>query len=183
MPAMVSTSFCEQVVDRNLVSGVQCSETHHLQPLARGASGAHMNIQQNLNLISVYIPSIVSASNATGVDESDFTSFDDEEDEEEEEDAEKKEGEHIGQEDQLASYPWIIARDPDEYIATLINKIPESISRRESLLFRHEYNLGHMLNDYNTARGVLTNFCTSMKVVIFDMNNFKFLWAWFSMKE
>lgn len=58
MPAVSSTADCEHVVDRNLVAGVRCSETHRLKSLARGAGGAQTQIFQTLDLISIYNPAV-----------------------------------------------------------------------------------------------------------------------------
>lgn len=169
MPAVESTSSCQHVVDRNLLSGVYCTESHRLRSLARGAAGAYMSIRQNLVLTSVYSPP--GADNATdsvgGTDRS-GSSFDSSFDEDENDDADEEEKEEKNVSgrggDDEGNAPWIIRQEPDDYTATLLNVNSRKISRRESLLFRHDYNLGQSRTDYDTARNALLKFCSSIKV-------------------
>ncbi|XP_035714329.1 uncharacterized protein LOC110858253 isoform X2 [Folsomia candida] len=168
MPAVESTSSCQHVVDRNLLSGVYCTESHRLRSLARGAAGAYMSIRQNLVLTSVYSPP--GADNATdsvgGTDRS-GSSFDSSFDEDENDDADEEEKEEKNVSgrggDDEGNAPWIIRQEPDDYTATLLNVNSRKISRRESLLFRHDYNLGQSRTDYDTARNALLKFCSSIK--------------------
>lgn len=163
MPAVESTSSCRHVVDRNILSGVQCTESHRLRSLARGAAGAYMNIVQNLELSSVYSPPLLvnnTTETRVGNGGGSFASSFDEEEEQDEE----KLAETPGHEDQQqGSVPWIITQEPDDYITTLLS-MSVMISKRESLLFRHDYNLGQSRTGYDTARNALSNFCSSVRV-------------------
>lgn len=176
MPAVMSSSECEHIVDRNLLSKVRCSETHRLRSLARGVSGAYMSIRQNLELVSVYVPPLLpsfGSRNDSSYSSGGLSPFEEEDDRGDDygdgttgdEDRETKNKQKTGQvEEQAGNSAWIITRNPDAYISSLINKASESISRREALLFRHDYNLGHGQHDYNSAKNALLNFCSSIKV-------------------
>jgi len=168
MPAVVSTSECQHIVDRNLLSKAQCLESHKLQSLARGVSGTYMNIRQSLELVEVYVPPLVPSYGSSSNSSSGLSPFDEddetEDDEDEEEDKNKQNPGQLDEEDK-GNAPWIITRNPNAYTSLLINKTPEIISRRESLFFRHDFNLGRPSSDFSTAQTLLSHFCKAVKVI------------------
>lgn len=176
MPAVDSYGDCNQIVDRNLIVEVQCKEQHRLKPLSNGISGVHVTLRQHLDLFTVYAPSGVNSTEEE--DDGLFGKKDDEDDdgfsfglddEDEEEGESEKPGsnqkalEQASRVEDAGSF-LIIRRKPDAYISEIISTTPMQISRREALVFHHEYHVDSTASDYNSATNALLKFCQAVKV-------------------
>jgi hypothetical protein len=165
MPGVESSSSCQQIIDRNILSNVRCTESHRLRWLARGAAGAYMTMVQSLELKSVFSPPQVVQNTTTEDSGRSFaSSFDD--DDEDEDDEEEEIPELSGQvhKDPHDNAPWIIIQEVDDYITTLLDKTPLKITKRENMFFQHDYNRGKSRTKYDTASIALSNFCSSIRV-------------------
>ena len=143
MPAVSSTSECQHVVDRNLVAGIRCRETHRLQSLARGGAGAYTRIFQTLDLVSIYDP---SASRPQYTEAGETESGTGENDEE--------------------SLP-AVSHTLHPIFTDVISRTQMDVVKRESLQFRHDLRQARAPNDYTTAKDALQKFCSSMKVKLY----------------
>jgi len=153
MPLVSSQTECEYVIDQNLISTADCVETHKVSPTARGGPGTTTTeIQQHLKMISVFEPVDLEAlkSAKTSVEEDDW-------------------GGKMSDNKQVNDEEDTILPEPVEPIsAEVISTALENITRRESLIFRHDeyhnHHLGQTPNDYEAAKMALSRFCGPLKV-------------------
>ena len=166
MPAVASTSECLQIVDRNLISKVTCSETHRLRTLARGVAGVVNNIQQTLELVSIYDPNYVPAESQTKREG--FESEDSPAPHSSDGDGHGQGSTAIDEDETETNLPPISTTLPPIFAQLVSNYNPEIVFQRESLHFKHDYNMDPSTtgtaNDLQAGRKALEDFCSSVKV-------------------
>lgn len=175
MPAVASTSECHQIIDRNLIAKIQCSETHRLKTLARGLAGVVSNIQQSFELTTIYDPNYVppeekSAGNDDLLLESTTTITTSDNNKQDKDSSSSGGGNPKVEEEVESNLPPISTELPPLFSDLLINYGPEKVLKRESLHFKHDYSFHNSLplsasaNDLTAGRKALQNFCNALKV-------------------